>query len=286
MTELPEIPESDAEPDLQVLYVDIKTTAGTAMVNLIYRHIATIPDALPWVWDTIKSGIGYDQINVAAQGLPVIGFGQPLPESAFALLGLTGAEVRTATTIVTRYNSANALNIVTLAALRRILDQIEDGAAVELHPASPTEPSPLSRDSGLPPIVPMSMMDPETTGLVRRLAYIGNVAPEDHQIIPSLYRHLAHWPAYLALMLAVLEPLSTSGAIETARRQVVASAERAGRPLAEAALARGVAPVPANARLELKMALDVFVERIIPKMLPIGHTLVALTPTALHPKSA
>ena len=277
MAELPEIPESDAGPDLQVIYADIKATAGTAMVNLIYRHIATIPDALPWVWTTIKSGIGYEQINAAVQRLPAAGFGQPLPAAAFDLLGLPAADVRTAARVVAEYNSANALNITTLAALRRVLDRVEDGAAVALPPASPTPPKAQELSAALPAIVPMHAMDPETAGLVRRLSRIGNIVPEDDEIIPSLYRHLAHWPAYLALALAVLEPLSSSGAIEKARRQVVASAEEAGRPLVEAALARGVAPVPANARLQLRSALDTFVERVIAKMLPIGHTLGALT---------
>ena len=143
MAELAEVPESEAGPDLQPIYADIKATAGTAMVNLIYRHIATIPSALPWVWMTIKSGIGYEQINVAVSGLEVSGFGQPLSSAAFHLLGLSDADVQMAARIVAGYNSANALNIVTLAALRRIIDQVEDGPVVDLTPmASPAPPGP------------------------------------------------------------------------------------------------------------------------------------------------
>lgn len=286
MAEFAEIPESDAGPDLQVIYADIKATSGAAMVNLIYRHIATIPDALPWVWATIKSSIGYEQINVAARQLSISGFGKPLPSSGFNLLGLSNTDVQVAARIVAGYNNANALNLVTLAALRRMVDQVEDGAAVSLDSSSPTPPSLREPRAALPAIIPMHAMHPNTAGLVHRLASVGNIAPEDDEIIPSLYRHIAHWPAYLALTLAVLEPLSTSGVIETARRRVVASAEDAGRPLVEAALARGVAPVPAHARMGLRTTLEVFVDRIIPKMLPIGHTLIALTPEELRPDFA
>jgi hypothetical protein len=286
MAELAEIPEREAGPDLQPIYADIKTTAGTAMVNLIYRHIATIPDALPWVWTTIKSGISYEQINAAVPRLEVAGFGQRLPGAAFHLLGLSDADVQTAARIVAGYNTANALNIVTLAALRRIIDRVEDGPAVDLaHLAPPAPPSPREPSAALPAIVAMHALNSDTVDLVRRLSVIGNIVPEDDLIVPSLYRHLAHWPAYLALSLAALTPLSGSGAIETARQRVVASAKDAGRPFFYPALGGGVAPVPAGVRLQLRSALDIFVERIIAKMLPIGHTLIALTPEELRPKS-
>jgi hypothetical protein len=281
---LPEIAECEAGPELQPIYADIRATAGTAMVNLVYRHIATIPDALPWVWTTLKSGIGFERIKAVAPQIPVSGFGRPLPAEAFNLLGLSDTDVRTAARIVAEYNRANALNLVGLAGLRHVIDGVEDGAAAD--PAaliSPASPKPGEGGSALPPIVPISAMDPTTTGLVRRLSSIGNIVSEDDEIVPSLYRHLAHWPAYLALSLAVLEPLSASGTVESARQQAVASARNAGRPLADAALARGIAPMPSAARARTRAALDLFIERVIPKMLPIGHILLALTPDRLRP---
>lgn len=281
---LPEIAESEAGPELRQIYADIRATAGTPMVNLVYRHIATIPDALPWVWTTLTSGIGLERVKAAAPHLPVPGFGRPLPAEAFNLLGLSDTDVRTAARIVAEYNRANALNLVGLAGLRRVIDGVEDGAAADpVVLIAPAPPKPGGGGSALPPIVPISAMDSTTTGLVRRLSSIGNIASEDDEIVPSLYRHLAHWPAYLALSLAVLEPLSASGAVERARRQAVASSGDAGRSLADAALARGIAPMPRAARARTRAALDLFLERVIPNMLPIGHILLALTPDKLLP---
>ena len=286
VADLPEIPEGEAGPELRAIYAELKATAGTAMVNLVYRHIATIPDALPWAWTTIRSGIGHDRIGPAADRLAKPSFGRPLPAAAFRMLGLADDDVRAAARVVAAYNVANALNLVTLMALRRIMDQVGDG------PAAPFAPRALGGAAGgnsapdLPPIPPPSAMAPETLALVRRLSRVGDDGADGAGILPSLYRHLGHWPGHLALALAVLEPLDAAGAIRSARERVTASASDAAAPLVAAALSAGLDPVPTHARRPLAAALDTFTRRVIPRMLPIGHTLLALTPSELRPPEA
>lgn len=282
MSDLPEIPEAEAGPELQAIYAELKATAGTAMVNLIYRHIATIPDALPWVWTTIRSGVGYERIEPAARRLSPPAFGRPLPPDAFALFGIGENEARAGARVIAAYNDANALNLVTLTALRRILDAVGDGPATTFSPAERTSPPRPSRGT-IPPIVPQADMAPETLALVRRLSRIGDDQGAGDGVLPSLYRNLAHWPAWLALALVALEPLDAAGVLVAARREAAASAATAARPLVDHALARGVDPVPPGVRAPLGAALDVFTGRIIPKMLPVGHSLIALTPEAWRP---
>ncbi|MGB1006333.1 MAG: hypothetical protein ACPGVX_04115, partial [Thalassobaculaceae bacterium] len=48
------IPEAEATGDTAALFADIRATLGLPVVNLVWRHLATIPGGLPWTWDQVK----------------------------------------------------------------------------------------------------------------------------------------------------------------------------------------------------------------------------------------
>ena len=48
------ISEDEATGETAEIFSDIRTTLGNGVVNLIWRHIATIEGALPWVWQAVK----------------------------------------------------------------------------------------------------------------------------------------------------------------------------------------------------------------------------------------
>ena len=47
---LAELPEPDAAGALGDIYAAIRRTTEAPLVPLIYRHLATFPDALEWMW--------------------------------------------------------------------------------------------------------------------------------------------------------------------------------------------------------------------------------------------
>ena len=49
-----EISEDEATGETAEIFSDIRITLGNGVVNLIWRHIATIEGALPWVWQAVK----------------------------------------------------------------------------------------------------------------------------------------------------------------------------------------------------------------------------------------
>jgi hypothetical protein len=51
---IPAISEGDAVGDVAALYEDLRVTLGVPFVNLIWRHLATIPGGLAWVWTLVK----------------------------------------------------------------------------------------------------------------------------------------------------------------------------------------------------------------------------------------
>ena len=51
---VPAITESAATGEIAAIFADIRRVLGVDVVNLIWRHLATIPGALPWSWRTLR----------------------------------------------------------------------------------------------------------------------------------------------------------------------------------------------------------------------------------------
>src|SRR4029079_5149706 len=51
---VPSILEADARGEIAEIFADIRKVLGTSVVNLIWRHLATMPGALPWAWATVR----------------------------------------------------------------------------------------------------------------------------------------------------------------------------------------------------------------------------------------
>src|SRR5258707_9656420 len=51
---VPAISESEATGLIAEIYADIRCVYRVGVVNLIWRHLATIPGGLPWAWSTIR----------------------------------------------------------------------------------------------------------------------------------------------------------------------------------------------------------------------------------------
>src|SRR5260370_4384381 len=51
---VPSVREEDAPGEIAAIFADIRKVLGTSVVNLIWRHLATMPGALPWTWATVR----------------------------------------------------------------------------------------------------------------------------------------------------------------------------------------------------------------------------------------
>src|SRR5256885_784257 len=50
----PAIAEASATGETADLFADIRATVGVRVVNLVWRHLATLDGALPWAWTAVK----------------------------------------------------------------------------------------------------------------------------------------------------------------------------------------------------------------------------------------
>jgi len=253
---LGEISEAQADANTRAIYEDIKRISGTSLVNLIYRHLATMPSALEWAWTNISRDDGYAKLLAASQRLPRHRLCTRLPAPTWRLAGLTDEAVAAMSQLVAQYNKTNALNLVAVTCLLRGI-----GAAA----AQGLENDPKVRS------------ETETTALplndLRRLqVHLNEVVTGAASISPTMFRNFEQWPVSLAVVAAILAPLEGTGAFAAARQ---ASLDRALEIADQLQHERMVITPLADAQLAGRVAksLSLFQRSVIASMLPVGHAL-------------
>lgn len=266
---LPEIPEADATGDIAALYADMRTTLRIPVVNLIWRHLATLPGALAWGWAVLRPAYASGAVDAAAQRLvsglrlpPAV----PLSPTALSAAEVPPEDVPVIRRILDTYHRANPLNLVALSALLAHLEgrSARGGALPVAAPPPPAADAPALPP--LPPIVAEAALPAPTAALVWRLAELGVDGPVGE--LPSVWRHLAHWPGYLGLAWARLAPLAEEGwlAREMDGLREQRNAVAAGLPLAEAPAADALAP---EVREAVAAVLRRFTDGLIVRMIPL-----------------
>jgi hypothetical protein len=258
----------EARGETAVLFDEIRRGLGVPVVNLIWRHLATLPDGLAWAWAAV--GPFYRSGAAAREGAVLLG-ALPLPRlptwsrAALRAAGVDSAAERTVITVLDSYSRTNAMNLVALTALGL---RLAGRAGYPTQPAGAPETARAAApvEGRLPALVAPEDMDARTVEWVSRLDRLGG--PDEEQIPASMYRHLAHWPGLLGLAHALVAPLDESGRL--------GSLVTSGRELARAAAARVAGdladpgPSPRDATREaVRSALAEFTDTVIAKMTPI-----------------
>ncbi len=280
---VPAVVERDATGETAALFADIRATLGVPVVNLIWRHLAVMPGALPWAWVALKPLYESNLIAGEADALSVDvdvppHVRQALNGPALAAAGLTGADLDQIGTIIRSYERSNALNIVAVDTLRCYL--MGGGAPSEVQ-ASPTDAARRAPIAGtLPKILSPDDMDDNTRVLVDALNQFG--ARQD--VLPTMYRHLAHWPAYLALVHALLAPDHASGQLEARIVRILDDSRGRARRLCTVMPPPGRDLDPAR-RGDVLSALETFAEGPLCKMIAIVSLIRAAMPDDLDDNS-
>ncbi len=271
------IAEIDATGDTAALFTDIRTTLGVPVVNLVWRHLATIPGALPWAWtslkplyennaiaseaETLSAGIDLTSNNVSAPALSM---------ATLSAAGLSRSDLDRITMVLRSYKRSNSMNIIAVDTLRSCLEGHGQGSLVAPSTIS-SQPNPIS--GTMPKILSPDEMSFNTRALVEALNNFG----DRRDVLPTMYRHLAHWPAYLALVHVLLAPHHASGHLETLIVSILSdSRARSGR-----LCTTSPTPVPvldASVRDDVLAALTAFAEGPLCKMIAIVSVIRAAMP--------
>ena len=231
---IPAVTEAAASGETAALFADIRAAYGVSVVNLVWRHLATIPGALPHVWGALRplylDGTVARETAALRAALPVPS-ASAAPAFVLTAAGLDDAAMQGVRQVMAAYDRTNALALVALSAARGWL--AGQGGPAWQPGAEPPPPAPALV---LPPLLDLAAMAPATADLVRALNRLGATGSEP--VLASMYRNLAHWPAFLALAWTTLAPLHDDGRLARAIADGLALAK------ARAATLPRVADVP------------------------------------------
>ena len=204
---VPSVSEAAATGEIAAIYSDIRNTLGTSVVNLVWRNLATMPGALQWTWSSVRPlYIGPAALHAEAVrctlDLPKI---PPLSANVLTAAGIGQTALKDIRTVLDSYHHTNALALVILSALLEHYNP-DPAVAVQL----PETVSPTTQTE-LPPLPPMASLPLEVQRLIGELNEFGaDTAP---LLIASMYRHLAYWPPYLAIVRTLLVPSQADGSL-------------------------------------------------------------------------
>lgn len=264
---VPAIVEATATGEVAAIFADIRATYRIGVVNLIWRHLATLEGALPWAWGSLKPLYLAGHVEAAAAAIRAarpIPRPPALPAATWRCAGLDAAGEAAVRGVVTAYDRTNPMALVALTLLQ---ESLGPGFAAEGTPRAPiTDAAP---EIPLPPLPAMEALAPDVADQVRALNRMG--AEGEPRILASMYRHLAHWPASLALSQAILAPLDAEGALSRAVAATKALAQAEAQRLAP--LLPRLAPPPDVPRVAA--AIDAFTGEAIARMVVNGGVLLA-----------
>lgn len=272
---VPAIAETAATGETAALFADIRKVYGVSVVNLIWRHLATIDGALAHVWGAVRPLYADGTIAREAESLRgelSVPAAPEVPRSVLEAAGL-GAEARDGIArVMAAYDRTNAMALLALSAARA---RMAGQGGVPWQPRH--EPPPPAASLELPPLLDLAAMAPDTSALVTALNRMGSdrTAP----VLASMWRNLAHWPPFLALAWPVLAPLDADGRLERA----VAGGLTLARSRA-AALPRVAEVPPLDPALvpQVDAALATFTGDAIARMLIVTRVLRAAFGNALR----
>ena len=233
LTSIPTLSEKEADPAVTAIFEDIKQTLEVPFVNLIWRHLATIPGGLSTTWSLAKPLYASQLLNEGARSLreqtQLFKTLTPWPEAVLANLGITPQDKKEILFLLEDYGHANSRALLVLLYLHRSLSVHLQTESTQQRPLSntPTQIDPLSRRTEhrervikpARPLPAVSEMSAQVATLVKTLNTFGTIKQGPAE--PSLYRHLSYWPSFLAAFWLAVEPLERQGllASETAALQ-------------------------------------------------------------------
>jgi hypothetical protein len=219
------VSEKDATPEIAVIFADIKETLGVPFVNLIWRHLATIPGGLEMTWSLAKPLYDSQTLNESARALraqtSLVDRMTPWPDSVRTTLGLSDQDKSEIVLLLEDYGHANSRALLVLSYLHASLSSqsLSDnkGEPKRSHTAALIDPLArveLNKDSLIKPARPLPATADLPTNVLSLIKILNTFgAPIPSPAEPSLYRHLSYWPSFLAAFWLAVEPMEKEGVL-------------------------------------------------------------------------
>ena len=234
------------------------------MVALIFRHLATRPGVLDWIWNAVGPAWRSGRLQEAARRVARTAPLEPtvkIPRAALRAWGVDDAGEREIHDVLVAYNRANPENMLTMLCVLRLLKDDRGRVPIDSiqHSAwsAPRAPGPLA------PMADITKLPREVLDLLDLVSAPGE--PGAPRVVQSLYRHFCHRPAFLAGIVTLLRARFDDGSIGRA----VAAIHVAMSHEADAIASTLSAPPAPDASIEATCAR--FANAVIPQMIVAGR---------------
>ncbi len=207
---LPELMDADAPASVKAVYTGLRDGSASPIAALIWRHIATHPGVLEECWESLGPLLTSGQLpetawRIARETTPE----QLLPRiepRAQRLLGITQDDAATIGAVAEAYNRSNPVNHLGILTL---LARLSIDAPPATAPSAARWSPPPAITRSMPRMTPPTEMSADVRWLLNDFRF-GDRSQLD-AVVPSLFRHLTGWPAYLSVLHIALAPRFRDG---------------------------------------------------------------------------
>ena len=202
MERMRELSEDDATGSIAEIYEEIKEYYAAPYVSSLFRHLATYPGLLEWIWKItlpafqtgLIQNIGWKRVDISALK-PLT----PLSSEELADMKIDNASKNTIIETCLTFTRVSPINLIFAGCMNHLL--LGEGAdASNLNKKIFPLPPCLS---SLPKMLPWGDMSKSELAVIN----IFSTTLVGETFIPGIYRILARWPLYLKHVAKELGPL-------------------------------------------------------------------------------
>lgn len=196
------ISEAEATGRTAELFAEIREVMQIPIVTSIWRTLDAIDGGLEAAWTATRPIYESGQVDALLTRLRKevdLPIPKPLSANALEAKGIDPKAREIIASILTAYNRSNTLNLIALTAL------VRNGRSTRLSPIS----KPNIQWPSFPPLLSKAEIDTERWSLLERTIPLGVSLPAT--ALPTLWRHLIHWPGFIELVLEHYTPLHKNG---------------------------------------------------------------------------
>lgn len=260
---LAEVSTESASGEIARIYAQIRRLGAGPLVALIYRHLASQPGALEALWRSVGPILETGELQERAWGAAREAWAGPVPALTEELRGLDSDALARAVEVIEAYNRANPVNYMVICMLRlggSTASPVQQSAIAGAW----TPPTPIG---AIAPIPAIEALPCHVRAVVDSFAKAD--APGAPLLVPTLYRHIAHWPAVLTLVSRAVQSRLALGVFTPAIQSFESGMMKAA---ADLAARHGFVVDPLLATPALRAVFERF-GQVIPEMVVIGSFL-------------
>ena len=201
MARMRELMEADAVGEIAIIYEEIRQYYAAPYVSSLFRHLATYPGLLEWIWritrPVFESGLiqntGWARVDVS--GLEVL---KPLSNKELNTLGVNSEARKIIFNTCLTFTRVSPINLVFAGCMKQLLEIVDLQPVIKDRKQFPL-PASLPK---LPSMVPWE----DLTGPNLAALNVFSATLAGEIFIPGIYRIFARWPLYLEYVAELLGP--------------------------------------------------------------------------------